>query len=166
MNKKTDMNNSHTWYFYNWTLLGWLETVIKAIALFIGIRAFRFSLSSSIWSIPSGIHLFQWILLGILTLGIFFAIFNRWQNKEISSMIFVLFNNLGHWGMLIALTKNTGWETLPVFAFLMMLGDLVKITFLKQKNYTEKNIPASVFVWGTLFFAAGYALIGLLTWFD
>jgi len=166
MNKNSTINKSRGWHFYNWTLLGWLETAVKTIALFIAIRAFQFSLIAPVWKIPSGIQMVQWILLIILSLGIFFAIFNRWQNKEITSMLFVLLNNMGHWGMLIALTKNTGWNMLPVFSFMMMLGDLIKIIFLRQTRYTEKNIPVNIFVWFTLFFAAGYALIGLLNWFN
>ena len=166
MKKKRENNKPSSWHFYNWTFLGWLETGIKAIALIIGLRSFWLSRVSQIWILPSGIQLVRWIVLGVLSLGIFAAIYNRWQNKEIVSMIFVLFNNLGHWGMFLALTRNTGWAILPIFAFLMMLGDLIKIIFLKQQHYTEKNIPHNIFIKLTLIFVLGYGLIGLLSWFN
>ena len=116
--------------------------------------------------IPSGIQLIQWIVLGVLSMGIFVAIFNRWQNKEIVSMLFIPFNNLGHWGMFLALTRNTGWAILPIYSFLMMLGDLIKIIFLRQQHYTEKNIPPNIFIKLTLIFVLGYGIIGLLNWFN
>jgi hypothetical protein len=166
MKKKRENNKPSSWYFYNWTFLGWLETGIKAVALIIGMWVFYLSRVSQIWMIPSRLQLVQWIVLGVLSLGIFAAIYNRWQNKEIVSMIFVLFNNLGHWGMFLALTRNTGWEILPIFAFLMMLGDSIKVIFLKQQHYTEKNISPNIFIKLTLIFVLSYSFIGLLSWFN
>ena len=166
MKKKRENNKPSSWYFYNWTFLGWLETGIKAVALIIGMWVFYLSRVSQIWMIPSRLQLVQWIVLGVLSLGIFAAIYNRWQNKEIVSMIFVLFNNLGHWGMFLALTRNTGWEILPIFAFLMMLGDSIKVIFLKQQHYTEKNISPNIFIKLTLIFVLSYGIIGLLNWFN
>ncbi len=153
----------NSWYIHNWTFLGWVETGIKSIAIVIGIWAFYLSRDSQVWILPLGNRLFQLIILGILSLGIFFAIFNRWQNKEIVSMIFVLFNNFGHWGMFVALIRNTGWFLLPYFALLMMLGDLTKILFLKQMRYTERNLSPNLFVYATLIFVIGYGLIDLLS---
>ena len=83
MKKKRENNKPSSWYFYNWTFLGWLETGVKAVALIIGIRTFYLSRVLQIWMIPSGIQLIQWIFLGILSLGILAAIYNRLQNKEI-----------------------------------------------------------------------------------
>jgi hypothetical protein len=159
-NKKKEFTD---WYIHDWTFLGWIETIIKTIAIIIGILAFYLSLDSQEWVIPSGIRLVQLIILGVLSLGIFFAIFNRWQNKEIISMIFVFFNNIGHWGMFLALLRGTGWFYLTFFALLMMLGDLVKILFLKQTGYTERNISPIFFIYGTLVFVVGYGLIDLFS---
>ena len=78
-------------------------------------------------------------------------------------MIFVLFNNSGHWGMFLSLLKNSGWSLLPYFAFFMLLGDLTKIFFLKQTNYTERNLSPNLFIYGTLIFVIGYGLIILLS---
>ena len=166
MKEKIGKNEHYDWHFYNWTFLGWLETGLKTIAIIFGIRAFQLSYVSQIWMIPSGIHLVQWGSLGVLSLGIFAAIYNRWQNKEIISMIFVLFNNLGHWGMFLALTRNTGWAILPIYASLMMTGDIIKVVFLRQHHYTENNISPNIFIKLTLIFAIGYGLIGSLSWFN
>ncbi len=151
------------WHIRNWTILGWLETGIKFIAIMIGVYSFYVSWNSSIWILPKGTSLIQWTILGILSMGIFLAIFNRWQNKEIISMVFVIFNNFGHWGMFVALMRNTGWFVLPYFALLMMLGDLIKILFLIKKHYTERNISPRIFVYATFVFVVGYGLIDLLS---
>jgi hypothetical protein len=161
--RKKELNG---WYIHNWTLLGWVETVVKSIAIIIGISAFYLSRYSQVWIIPSGSRLIQLIILGILSLGIFLAIFNRWQNKEILSMIFVFFNNAGHWGMFFALIRDKSWFLLPYFALLMMLGDLVKVLFLKQTSYTERNISPGFFVYATLVFITGYGIIDLLSCFN
>jgi hypothetical protein len=163
LKSKNEKKEFTGWYIHNWTVLGWIETGIKAIAIIIGVLAFYLSLDSQEWIIPSGIRLVQLIILGLLSLGIFFAIFNRWQNKEIISMIFVFFNNIGHWGMFLSLLKGTGWFYLPFFALLMMLGDLVKILFLKQTSYTERNISPILFIYATLVFVVGYGLIDLFS---
>ena len=165
MKEKKEINNPSGWHFYNWTFLGWIETGFKFVAIILGIWTFCSSRFSQIWIIPSGTHMVQWIFLGVLSLGIFAAIYNRWQNREIVSMIFVLFNNLGHWGMFLALLRNSGWSILPIYAFFMMLGDLTKVIFLKQQHYSEKNISPSIFIKLTLIFAIGYGLIGFLNWF-
>lgn len=161
--KEPEKHQATSWYIKDWTLWGWLETGLKSVAIIIGILAFDLSWDSQEWTIPSGIRLIQLIILGILSLGIFLAIFNRWQNKEIISMIFVLFNNMGHWGMFLALIRNTAWFFLPFFALLMMLGDLVKILFLIKFRYTERNISPHIFVYATLFFVFGYGLLDLLS---
>ena len=163
MNKKNRKRELKRWHIYNWTFLGWTETGVKSIAIMIGMWAYYLSRNSQVWFLPSGNRLIQWTILGILSLGIFFAIFNRWKNKEIASMIFVLFNNLGHWGMFLALIRNTGWFLLPYFALLMMLGDLIKILFLKQMRYTERYLSTNLFVYATLIFVIGYGLIDLLS---
>jgi len=163
LNKKNRKRELKSWHIYNWTFLGWAETGVKSIAITLGMWAFYLSRNSQAWILPSGNRLIQWIILGILSLGIFFAIFNRWQNKEIVSMIFVFFNNFGHWGMFLALIRNTGWFLLPYFALLMMLGDLAKILFLKQMRYTERNLSPNLFVYVTLIFVIGYGLIDLLS---
>ena len=163
LNEKNREINKRHWHIYNWTILGWLETGIKTIAILVGIYSFYLSWNSQIWILPEGTNLIQWSILGILSLGIFFAIFNRWENKEIISMIFVIFNNFGHWGILVSLFKNIGWSLLPYFAFFMLLGDLTKILFLKQTSYTEKSISPNLFIYATLVFVIGYGLIILLS---
>ena len=78
-------------------------------------------------------------------------------------MAFVLLNNLGHWGMVIALAAKPGpgWM-LPAFAALMLLGDLVKLVFLKAHNFTVRDTPKVALYGLTSIYVAGYLLILLL----
>ena len=159
--KKTTKNFSG-WTFYNWTFWGWLETGLKSVALLLGLWVMGANGFSGPWVLPAGLRLWQWSILGILSLGLFMAIINRWQNKEVFSMIFVIFNNIGHWGMFLALWQGVGWTILPYFTLFMLLGDVTKIYFLRRYHYSERNVSPRIFIILTLVFVAGYAFILLL----
>ena len=72
-------------------------------------------------------------------------------------------NNLGHGGMVIALATEPGpcWK-LPAFAALMLLGDLVKLVFLKVHDFTVRDMPKAVLYGLTSVYVADYLLILLL----
>jgi len=75
-------------------------------------------------------------------------------------MAFAILNNIGHWGMLYALTRTPGpgW-LLALFAGLMLAGDLVKLAFLKTSDFTVRDTPKAALYGLTGFCVAGYALI-------
>ena len=153
------------WHIASWPPLAWLETVIKAIALIIGISALIAALAGGAWALPGGLRLAQMIVLGILSLGLAAAIADRLRGREIVAMIFVVFNNLGHWGMVVALAAQTGpGAALVAFAALMLAGDLVKLVFLKTSGFTVRDTPRAVLYGLTSFYVTGYALLLLLEW--
>jgi len=96
------------WHVAHWPPLAWLETAIKLAAITIGIVALVQALSDGTFGLPGGVRLVQWIVLAILSLGLVVAIFYRFAEREIVAMAFVLLNNLGHWGMVIAMTNEPG----------------------------------------------------------
>ena len=57
-----------------------------------------------------------------------------------------------------------GW-LLPAYAGLMLLGDLVKLVFLKAHSFTVRNTPPAVMYGLTSVWAAGYLLILILELF-
>lgn len=153
------------WHVAKWSQLAWLETILKAGALAIGSAALISALGQGVWALPGGLRLAQMIVLGILALGLLAAIADRLRGREIVAMIFVVFNNLGHWGMLIALAARSGpGAALAAFAALMLAGDLVKLVFLKTSGFTVPNTPRAVLYGLTGVYVAGYALILLLEW--
>src|SRR5215212_859455 len=86
------------WYFANYPMHAWIETVIKAFAMIIGIAALAISLVRGRFALPAGIRFAELVVMAILAIGLVAAIFDRILDREIVAMIFVLFNNLAHWG--------------------------------------------------------------------
>jgi len=159
------MNNSpqKSWHMGHWPALAWLETVIKLAALVIGIMATVQALAVSELAFPQGIRLVQFVILVILAVGLLAAIFDRLADREIVAMVFVVINNLGHWGMVLAMTAvSTPTTTLPLFAGLMLLGDLVKLWFIRAHQFTVRDYGQKVLVGLTAVYITGYALILLL----
>ena len=151
-----------SWHIAHWPLLAWLETIIKLAALIIGIVAGVSALSVGGFALPAGLQLVQFVILLVLSLGLATAIFDRIADREIIAMIFVVVNNLGHWGMILGL--DTGSEYLLWFAGLMLLGDLVKLWFIRVYNFTVREYAPRVLYILTLFYVGGYVLLVLLEW--
>jgi hypothetical protein len=75
-------------------------------------------------------------------------------------MIFVLVNNVAHWGMVYALVAPPGaGSLLTAFAGLMLGGDLVKLVFLAVSDFTVRDTPRSVLYGLTLAYVVGYVVI-------
>lgn len=80
-------------------------------------------------------------------------------------MVFVLINNLGHWGMVYALLTVPGPVALLLaFAALMLAGDLVKLVFLRVHDFKVRDRSQATLYGLTLVYVAGYLAILLLEW--
>jgi len=156
------IESTRKWHIARWPALAWLETIIKLAALIIGLTVGANALSAANLAFPTGLALVQFIILIILSLGLVTAVFDRIADREIIAMIFVVVNNLGHWGMVLGLAA--GSERLLVFAGLMLLGDLVKLWFIRVHNFTVRDFSPRVLYALTLFYVGGYALLILLEW--
>ncbi len=150
------------WHISRWPALAWLETIIKLAALVIGITAGVSALSTANLAFPAGLRLVQFIILIILSLGLVTAVFDRIADREIIAMIFVILNNMGHWGMALGLAAAS--ERLLLFAGLMLVGDLVKLWFIRVHNFTVRDFSPRILYALTLFYVGGYALLILLEW--
>jgi hypothetical protein len=165
MTGENEAMGSEGWYIAKWSPLAWLETLIKFIAILIGIAALANALSNGTFELPSGLRLVQFVVLGILCLGLVAAIFDRLSRREIVSMVFVLFNNLGHWGLLIALAFVPRPAALLVyFSVLMVGGDLVKLASFKADNFTQSGVSPATLYALTGFYIVGYAILLVLEW--
>lgn len=151
------------WRVAQWPPLAWLETVIKLVAILIGILTLVDALSTGNLTFPDGLPLTQLVVLALLSLGLVAAIFDRLVEREIVAMVFVILNNLGHWGMVLGLLapQHPG-SRLLAFAALMLVGDLVKLFFLKVHNFQVRDTPRSVLYGLTLFYVVGYVILLLL----
>jgi hypothetical protein len=151
------------WHVASWPPLAWLETVIKLIALILGIVALVQTLADGVFALPAGLRLAQFIVLAFLSLGLVAAILDRLAEREIVAMIFVVINNLGHWGMVVALASEPGpGGLLLAFAGLMLLGDVVKLAFLRLHDFSVRDTSPAVLYGLTSVYVVGYLVILLL----
>lgn len=154
-----------TWHVARYSGLAWLETIIKLVALAIALITFVDAYPDSGYDFPSGSALVQWGILVLLALALLGAIFDRILEREIIAMVFVIVNNLGHWSMVLLLTRvyaDSTESAFLIFGALMLLADLIKLRLLITTRFTVRDVPFSIMVGLTLFFVVGYALILLL----
>lgn len=148
---------SKKWYFGNWQVLGWVESGLKIFAFMFAYLLVYNALSFGNLAIPHGKTLIVWIIQLILSLGLLAAIFDRYKIKEIFAMIFVIFNNLAHWGIVIAIANPANLSIdLILFYGLMLLGDFVKLIFLKTSGFKIEGVPQIALYGLTGIFIAGY----------
>ncbi|MBN2471073.1 MAG: hypothetical protein JXN59_10140 [Anaerolineae bacterium] len=155
------MTSSKTWHIASWHPLAWVETVIKLAAFAVAIPAGARALGAGGLALPGGETLAQFVILAVLALGLLAAIYDRWLEKEIIAMGFVVLNNLAHWGMVLALAAPIN-APLVAFAGLMLLGDLVKLVFLRTADFAVRDTPQRVLYSLTLFYVVGYLLLLLI----
>lgn len=159
------MNSTKTWHVAKWHPLAWLETAVKLVALGVGVGTAVATLADPTFAFPTGLRLVQFILLVLLSLGLVAAILDRLADRELIAMGFVVLNNLGHWGMVLALAsaKELG-SAVWLFAGLMLLGDLVKLWFIKAANFTVRDFPQRTLYVLTGVYVAGYLALLVLEW--
>jgi hypothetical protein len=150
------------WYVARWPLLAWAETMIKLAALATGVMALV-SVLDDTFALPEGARLVQFGLMIVLSAGLVFAILDRFIEREVVAMLFVIANNIGHWCMVAALASDgLDGSLVVVFGTLMLVGDLVKLAFIRHHRFTVRDVPPVVIYGLTLGYVGGYALLLLL----
>jgi len=158
------MTTAKQWHVSNWSALGWLETGIKLFAFLAAMLALINALSSGTLTAPAGARLIQVIVLMVLALGLLAGLADRYNQREIIAMGFILLNNLAHWGMVYALlTLPVPTNLLLIFAGLMLLGDLVKVYWLRVSGYTQDGYPQSILFGLTGVYVVGYVILLIVT---
>jgi hypothetical protein len=163
MTGKEPLPAARGWHVADWPALAWLETGIKLLAIVAGIVALVHVLVSGSLRLPMDLRLVQLVALAVVSLGQVAAILDRYLEREVVSMVFVLLNNLGHWGMVVALVSRPGpgW-LLPAFALLMLAGDAVKLVFLRLYDFQVRNTPRVLLFGLTSFYIVGYLVVLLV----
>ena len=152
------------WHVARWPALAWLETLIKLAALSVAYVATYLAITRGTFIRPLGATWVELAILGILSLGLMAAIYDRLSEREIIAMIFVILNNLGHWGLLVALLSEPKPTTaLLSFSLLMLAGDLIKLTFIKRHKFEVRDTPRAVLYGLTGLYIAGYMGLILLS---
>jgi hypothetical protein len=148
------------WHVAKWPALAWLETGIKLTALAFGVIALVDAIVAGDFGLPGGLRSAQLIVMALLSLGLVAAVFDRLSEREVVAMVFVVINNLGHWGIVLALMAGQmSSARLVAFSGLMLAGDLVKLVFLKVHDFRVREYPKSMLYGLTAFYVVGYGLV-------
>lgn len=151
------------WHTSEWGAWGWLETILKLVALAAGVIAFFQSNAANSLVISGSPHLAALILLGLESLGAVAQVGIRYVQREIISFVFAILNLLGHLGLLVALLRVPTDTTLfVIFGVFYALGFLVKVQFLRVTGYTEGGSSSRGMIMVAVVMAALYALFVLL----
>ncbi|MBW4437681.1 MAG: hypothetical protein KME04_11135 [Pleurocapsa minor GSE-CHR-MK-17-07R] len=145
----------------NWGTLGWIETGLKVVAIIFGLLAF-FNSGSGDLVIGGNQNIVAVAVLALMTLIMIGVFFVRFSAKEIVSIVFGLFNALGHAGLLIALLRTpeaSGYGIL--FGIFMVLGEVVRARYFQVSGYTEGGMSTARMVMASRSFLVIYALITL-----
>jgi hypothetical protein len=155
------MKSTTRWHVATWPPLAWVETIIKGIGQIIGIWALVSSFSTGDFATPQGIRLVQTILMTVLAWGLSVGILDRIRYREIISMVFILTNNLAHWGIVLSFLFGQNQFLIP-FTLFFLIGDLVKIIFIRVNRFTVGNFSQTILYGLTSFYVLGYLVIFFL----
>jgi hypothetical protein len=151
------------WHVGDWGRLGAVETAVKGVAFLCAYLAIAGAAGSG-RAARRGAVLGEVALLVLAEAGLLIAIADRWMEREITAMIFIVFNNLAHCSMIAALLTADGpGALLPAFAGLMLAGELVKIRFLRSTGFTVRGHPPALLVAGVAGYAALYGAVLVLS---
>jgi hypothetical protein len=166
MNNVAPDSLPRNWHVAKYPALAWAETVLKATAIVIGIVALSISFARGSAAWPAGVRLAEFAVMAFLAIGLVAAIFDRIIEREIVAMVFVIFNNLAHWGIVASLVylPNANPYLFP-FCALMAFGDMVKTIFLKAHSFQVRNIPQFMLFGLTAAYIIGYLMVLILELF-
>jgi hypothetical protein len=157
------MQQSQGWHSEAWGTWGIAETVLKLIGVGAGVLAFINSDGNAALRIGDNPHLLALILLVLLTLGAVFQLVVRFGQKETISFGFAVLNLIGHVALVIALLRVPEQATLAViFGGMYVLGQVVKLQFLRETGYTEGGATTSAMLRVTGAIAIMYVLFVVL----
>jgi hypothetical protein len=163
MEPRVTPSSRKEWHVARWPPLAWIETALKLTALTVALVAASSLLKETNFTSPTAKTWIQIVILGVLSLGLVAAIYDRLLEREIIAMIFVIINNLGHWGMILLLFQTPKpITTLIIFGCLMLAGNLVKLGFLMKTDYKVRDIPKSMLYTLTGIYVLGYLSLVLI----
>jgi hypothetical protein len=147
------------WHTAQWGTWGWLETIAKCIALVAAFIAVLSPFPASIFLLLGNPNLVALIVLILLTLASIAQLTIRLKQQETISTIFAVLNLLGHVVLLIAVALVPHHRLWPVlFGVFYVVGQLVKIQFLRITGYTEGGADSQGMLRTTAIIAVLYAL--------
>lgn len=146
------------WHLAQWGLWGWAETLPKLIAIVAAVIA---ALAGGAWNVPDNHQLSFWLLV-VVAMGYVGTIADRWIDKEIFAMSFVVLMLIGHWSLVYAMGQPE-WPSgrVRLFAGLMLAGDVVKIGYFATTRARVRGLSPVIPILMTSVLATAY-LVALI----
>lgn len=160
--EKGAFSNARSWYFGRYTPLGWVETILKAIAMFISFLAPTLLISRG--GPVQGLTWPMIILSSLQTLGLFAAIYDRILEKEVTAFVFLLPNIVSHIVVVTVLVAaNAMTRELLIYWILFAIADSVKVYYIwTHPELKVRDVPRSTLYYLTFFYIITYILNILL----
>jgi len=142
------------WRCQRYGPLGWMETVVKALAIGVGIASL--SIYSRAERTLKTLRIVQIVFMAIIGAVLVAMIVQRILDKELFALGFIVVNVIGHWIMvlILILSRDPG-AFIFTYAFLMVLGEFIKICFL----FLAENIEVKFLTKPILFALSGFFVI-------
>ncbi|MFW6102689.1 MAG: hypothetical protein ACOC7M_00180 [Chloroflexota bacterium] len=149
-----------TWYVAPMSTLEKLETGLKVVAMVIAFVTFATTFEADGLARPAGAAGTQSRILMWMAIALAVAVLDRLQQREVVSIVFVVFNDLAHWAMYLSLMNGlaTGLPVL-LYAGFMTAGDIAKMVFFATSGYTVRGLPRAAIVAGVGLFVIGYGAL-------
>ena len=160
-------SESASWHVQNWGVWGWAETILKLIGIAVAIWGFSNILPSFSPGLPLNTKLLAVIVLSLMTLMSLFIVSIRFGQREVISFGFAVLSAIGHISALLVLLQSAAQSSYPSFGFAVayLLGEVVKIQFLRVTGYTESGRDQKAMLKIPAIFGGAYLLIAIFSWF-
>jgi len=128
------------WRCQRYGPLGWMETLVKLIGICVGIASL--SIYNRAKRKLQTTRIVQIVFMGIVGAVLIGLIVQRVSDKELFALGFIVIHVIGHWIMVLVLilSRDPG-SFIFTYAFLMVLGEFIKVCFL----FLAENIEVSLF---------------------
>jgi hypothetical protein len=143
------------WHRAAWNALGWTETGVKLIAIAVAVTA---AAAGGNWRVPAS-HAPPFWLITAVAIGYVGTVMDRWMDREIVAVLFVVLVLSGHWSLVYAMGGPT-WPAAAVrwFTGCMAIGDAVKVLYFLRTGARVRNLPHSVPIMMSAALAVTYAV--------
>lgn len=145
------------WRCQRYGPLGWMESIIKVVAVGVGIGSLAvFDATDRVLRATRITQIVFMALVGVIILG---ELVQRVMDKELFALALKGLQFLGHWIMVLVLilSKDPG-AFIFTFCFLMILAELIRICFL----FLAENIEMKFMTKPILFAISGALAVGQL----
>jgi len=155
------------WRCQKYGPLGWMETIVKVLAIGVGVASLSIYNNDS--RVLQSTRIAEIVLMAVMGAAYLAFIAQRVLDKELFALAFIILQVIGHWLMtLITILSKDPGAFLFTYAFLMSLGEIIKILFLLLADNIEVRFFTKQILFGisivTLLIYIAIIVIQIIIW--